>query len=122
MPDLSGIQFVHSTIDRGERRPRQRIDAVLGDQRIGHLEWHGVTHRITTVGVDFDHTRQGIATHMWNMSQQMRPKARHSPDRTTMGDAWARSVGGHLPRRIGGRATKDYGDDDWDAGGNPVRR
>ena|ERR1035437_9131154 len=84
--------------DQGERRPRHRIEAFKDGAQIGHLEWHGTTHRITSVEVEEEHGHQGVASEMWKRSQEIRPKAQHSADRTKMGDNWARKVGGTRPR------------------------
>ena len=96
---MPSVDYQYSTVDEGERKPRHRIEAFKDGAQVGRLEWHGVTHRIIRVDVDQEHGRQGIATEMWERSQQMRPRAQHSPDRTAMGDRWARKVGGTLPRR-----------------------
>ena len=119
MPDLNHIQFRYSTVDFGERRPQHRIEAVLGDRTIGRLGWHGVTHRVTYLDVEPEYSRQGIATEMWKRAQQIRPKPKHSPDRTAMGNAWAKKVGGHLPRKVR-YEFNDYNDDEWDKNGNPI--
>ena len=121
MPDISDVQFRYNQVDLGERRPQHEITASRDNEEIGRLRWHGVTHRVTGVFVNQEHARQGIATHMWNMSQGMRPKARHSPDRTAMGNAWAKSVGGRLPN-LAKVDTNEYSDGDWDPQGNPIRR
>lgn len=65
----------------------------------GSMTWHPGSHEITGVHVDEQHQRQGVATEMWKMGQDLRPRPKHSADRTNAGDAWARSVGGRLPRR-----------------------
>lgn len=80
--------------------PRHRISAVTeSGYPVGQMAWHPKTHSITGITVDPEEQRQGIATAMWNMGQKMRPKPQHSADRTTAGQAWAKSVGGRLPRR-----------------------
>lgn len=79
--------------------PRHRIVASQGGQLAGEMNWHPKTHAITNVHVQEEHRRQGLATAMWDMGQSMRPRPQHSADRTNAGEAWARSVGGRLPRR-----------------------
>jgi hypothetical protein len=66
---------------------------------VGSIHWHPETHAITNVNVRDEEQRKGIATAMWKMGQQIRPKPVHSADRTRAGEAWAKSVGGRLPRR-----------------------
>lgn len=67
-------------------------------QAVGAMVWTRKSHEIHNVHVQPDHQRKGLATAMWNMGQELRPKPKHSPDRTESGDAWARKVGGRIPR------------------------
>lgn len=71
------------------------------DGRVGRMEWMGrPPYAIHNITVEPEHQRRGLATAMWNWAQEnARPKPRHSEQRTDAGDAWARSVGGRLPRR-----------------------
>jgi hypothetical protein len=80
--------------------PRHRITASTeSGYPVAQMTWHPKTHAVTGITVDEDERRKGLATAMWKMGQEVRPKPVHSADRTTAGDAWARSVGGRLPRR-----------------------
>jgi hypothetical protein len=79
--------------------PRHRIVASKEGQRAGEMTWHPKTHAVTGINVEEGERRQGLATAMWKMGQNVRPKPVHSADRTTAGEAWAKSVGGRLPRR-----------------------
>jgi len=69
------------------------------------LYWHPKTGEIANIGVPSDQQRRGVATQMWNEAHRIAGETRgvrpprHSPDRTAAGDAWARSLGGRLPRR-----------------------
>lgn len=76
------------------------------DGQVGRLEWMGrKPYAIHSLQVSDDHQRKGLATAMWDWSQaQGRPKPTHSQQRTDKGEAWARSVGGRLPRRIASAA------------------
>lgn len=71
--------------------------------KIGHLRWN--RREIGDVDVHEDFQGRGIATSMYRHAQSLAqqtksiPTPKHSPDRTDAGDAWARSVGGRLPRR-----------------------
>jgi hypothetical protein len=87
--------------DQGERKPRHVIEAFhpSAEQPVGELNWYGTTGTIHHLGVEEEHGRRGVATAMWKMGQEARPRPKHSADRTTMGDKWARKVGGPLPRR-----------------------
>lgn len=71
------------------------------DGRVGRMEWMGrAPYAVHDIKIEPEHRRQGLATAMWNWAQEQgRPKPKHSRQRTDMGDVWARSVGGTLPRR-----------------------
>lgn len=70
---------------------------------IGRLVWN--SRHIGNVEVKPEFQRQGIATGMIEHARLLAelnhriPQPKHSDDRTEAGDAWARSVGGRLPRR-----------------------
>lgn len=74
-----------------------RITALLGGERVGEMSWG--SKEIHGLDVNDAHQRRGLATAMWNYGQEMRPRPKHSADRTDKGEAWARKVGGRLPRR-----------------------
>src|SRR4051812_1756941 len=84
----------HDTVYFGPRKPRHGIRTFHGDKMVGELNWYGTTGTIHHIGVEDDYLRQGIATAMWEWGQEFRPRPKHSGDRTTQGDAWARQVGG----------------------------
>jgi GNAT superfamily N-acetyltransferase len=69
---------------------------------VGTLQWNKQSKRVHWVGVDKEHRRQGIASHMWDYAHQVseeigKPGPKHSNVRWNEGDAWAHSVGGNLP-------------------------
>jgi hypothetical protein len=96
--------------DPGDRLIPHRINAKLGNETVGHLEWHGepedTFNHVQDVHVNPNMRRQGIATGMWkhahHISTQFDDVASpvHNPYRTTEGDVWAKAVGGHVPTRI----------------------
>lgn len=91
----------------GGARSDHVIEAFYPDaeRAVAKMSWSGRNHEIQSVDVDPAHRRKGLASAMWNWAQDnARPKPKHSPDRTDDGDAWARSVGGRLPRRTSRRA------------------
>jgi len=102
--DLS-IQFAYDQPDLGQSQTLHRITALSqhGGQ-LGSMLWD--TRHIRNIGVASDQQRRGIATAMWHEGHRMAaenrsiPKPKHSADRTAAGEAWARSVGGRLPRRL----------------------
>lgn len=92
--------MTYMTEYHGEAKPRHVIETrhSSNSKPVGRLSWYGKTHAIDRIDVDQEHGRKGIATAMWNWGQEMRPKPKHSGDRTNMGDAWARSTNAPLPR------------------------
>ena len=100
---LNGVQFVYSLGETGGRRGLHNIKAVVGDQNVGSMSWG--PRMIRGISVIPEYRRQGIASRMWEEGHRVAsenariPKPAHSNDRTNEGDAWARSVGGRLPRR-----------------------
>ena len=80
------------------------VEAYHEDKAIGHLEWHENTGRILGVEVLPEYRRLGVATGMLHEALRVSranrlPIPKHSDDRSDKGDAWARAVGGPLPRR-----------------------
>jgi hypothetical protein len=96
-------QFNYDTYDAGERKPLHRIRAFADNgAHLGDMLWDA--KQIRNIGVGEQFQRRGVATSMWNEGQRLAeergiPAPKHSPDRTNAGDAWARSVGGRLPRK-----------------------
>ena len=76
-----------------------------GHRPISSMSWHHQTGEIKGVYTDPEHRRQGVASALYQHGQEIAgatrgvPKPRHSTFRTNSGDAWARSVGGRLPKR-----------------------
>lgn len=102
-PDLlQKLQFNYKSPDADF--PFHRMEADLpGFGTVGHLDW--TSRGIRAVGVAQDIQRQGVATALYNSARAVArtnrrvPQPRHSSDRTTAGTAWAKSVGGRLPRQ-----------------------
>jgi hypothetical protein len=98
---LSDVQFQYHPPGMGNES--HRLTAERGGKYAGHLLW--TSKQIRNIDVAPTMQRQGIATGMWNEGHRLAaenariPAPKHSADRTTEGDAWARSVGGRLPRR-----------------------
>ena len=103
-----GYEMRYRQEDQGERKPRHIIECFDGSKLVGELNWYGTTGTIHHIGVEDGYMRQGIATAMWQWGQEMRPRPKHSGDRTTQGDAWARSVGGPIPRKAAVEVTYEY--------------
>lgn len=73
-----------------------KIVATLGDTKVAEMQWS--PKQIEGLDVNDEHQRKGIARAMWEWGQEMRPKPKHSNDRTKQGDLWAKAIGGKLPR------------------------
>lgn len=71
----------------------------------GELVWQHPGGKILRADVTGIFQRRGVGTAMFEEAQRLAsenpkiPQPRHSNDRTDAGDAWARKVGGRLPRR-----------------------
>lgn len=82
------------------------IEAFTPDKvhNLGWMQWRDDTGEVEHIMVNNDRRRQGIATAMWNRAHQLSqernvPAPQHSSRRTPSGDAWAKAVGGPVPRR-----------------------
>jgi ribosomal protein S18 acetylase RimI-like enzyme len=91
-----------------ESRPMHELRVYGGGHgmSIGEMAWHHKTGEIANITVRPEVQRQGVATAMLGHARQLaadtrgvRPP-RHSPDRTDAGEAWARSLGERLPKRV----------------------
>lgn len=79
---------------------------------LGWMQWKDDGGELEHIMVNWDERRKGIATTMWNRAHQLAQERgitppRHSANRTDDGNAWAKAVGGELPRRK--RAEYDMG-------------
>jgi GNAT superfamily N-acetyltransferase len=98
---ISDVQFQYHPPGMGNES--HRITAESGGKYAGHLLW--TSKQVRNIDVAPTMQRQGIGTALWNEGHRLAsehariPAPKHSPDRTNEGDAWARSVGGRLPRR-----------------------
>jgi hypothetical protein len=103
-PDHLGLQFNlkhYPPSESGISFDQYRLAANVGETEVGHMSWsHKGVHFIEATT-----PRQGIATALWNEGHRLAAenpavvRPQHSADRTDSGDAWARAVGGRLPRR-----------------------
>lgn len=88
-----------------ERMGYEGSSADPGIRPLSSLSWHHRTGEIKGVYTAPEYQRQGIASALHQKAQEIAgetrgvPAPRHSSFRTNSGDAWARSVGGRLPRR-----------------------
>lgn len=77
-----------------------------GEEGKGFIQWHHQRGDIRHIGVSPNLQRRGIATALWHHANEVAASTpgvkppKHSPDRTDAGEAWARSLGGRLPKRL----------------------
>lgn len=98
---LSEQQFVSLTHSEGKYL--HHIDAHDQDgNMVGSMDWNKRSKRVTNISVSTRLRRQGIASNMWDLANQTAQEKgqvgpQHSYERTDLGDAWAKSVGGRVP-------------------------
>jgi ribosomal protein S18 acetylase RimI-like enzyme len=101
MSNLNPQQFVSLTHHEGKYL--HHIDAHDQDgNMVGSMDWNKRSKRVMNISVSTRLRRQGIASHMWDLANQTAQEKgqvgpQHSYERTDLGDAWAKSVGGRLP-------------------------
>ena len=103
--DFHGYTFTHSPSEPflgGEYHKVTALDS--SGQEAGSLYWDKESGRIRNINTNMAHRGKGVATGMYRFAQKLAaasggsiPSPEHSEERTEAGDAWARSVGGHLP-------------------------
>jgi GNAT superfamily N-acetyltransferase len=104
-PPLSHIQFQYHPPEMGAEYHRVTAHRQEeGESKYaGYMAWS--SSGVRNIDVAPAVQRQGIGTALWNEGHRLAseharvPKPKHSKDRTNEGDAWARSVGGRLPKR-----------------------
>ena len=99
--NLSPKQFV--SLHHHEGYCMHHIDAYDQDgNMVGSLDWNKRSKRVMNINVSTRLRRQGVASNMWDLANQVAKEKgqvgpQHSFERTDLGDAWAKSVGGRLP-------------------------
>ena len=124
--DLSGAHFKYGEYpvlyNRGQtpagsgRHHRLEMHNSSGAS-VGQMEWHVDSGRIERLHVDPRYRRLGVATAMNQEANRLADVSgiaspQHSEQRTVAGDAWARSVGGHMPE-LQKVAALQPGDEEW---------
>jgi ribosomal protein S18 acetylase RimI-like enzyme len=101
--NLSNLQFNYSRNTRQPWPDEHEITAVADSGQVGRLLWNDEDGEISHLHVGENARRRGIATSMWDTAHEeaetrgITPPV-HSSQRTKAGDAWAKAVGGHVPR------------------------
>lgn len=112
VPGLSAeyAMWIADALEDGSRDVEMREVRVLAEpsavtagstalQRVARIAWRAGTGEVEHLWVRESLRREGVATRLWTAARGIDPGVRHSAWRTDEGDAWARSVGGHLPER-----------------------
>lgn len=101
---LSEVQFQYRKPSMGDSQHWLQAQVPTPEgPRFAMMSW--TPKEVTHLSVPEGARRQGVATSLWSEGQRLAgenakiPAPKHSADRTNAGDAWARSVGGKLPRR-----------------------
>jgi len=73
--------------------------------KMGEIEWHKDRGEILRVHVDEPYRRLGVAHTLFHEAKNIARNQEltepiHSSDRSTMGNKWAKAVGGVLPKRM----------------------
>jgi hypothetical protein len=99
-----GPQFQYTKPSMGDSQHRRSGKVATPEgPRFAMMTW--TPKEVTHISVPEGAQRQGHATALWNEGHRLAgenariPAPKHSADRTTSGDSWAKSVGGKLPRR-----------------------
>jgi GNAT superfamily N-acetyltransferase len=108
-PDQFTYRFRQAKPKEMESRPQHELHVYGGSGNyygsIGQMYWHHKTGEIANINVDERFRRQGVGTALLGEARRVASETRgvraprHSPQRTDMGEAWARSLGERLPRR-----------------------
>lgn len=74
-------------------------------ETMGAIEWHPKTGEILNVDTAEPYRRLGVAATLFHEAkniarEQGLTEPVHSADRSTMGNKWAKAVGGKLPKRL----------------------
>jgi GNAT superfamily N-acetyltransferase len=101
---LQDWQFKYEALDTGASKPLHTVNAYTPEGSFaGTMHWN--SRHVRKIDVRPQYQRQGVATAMWEHGHSVAeeesrvPRPKHSKDRSDAGDAWAKSVGGRLPRR-----------------------
>jgi GNAT superfamily N-acetyltransferase len=100
---VNEIQFNYVGPSMGAGHHEVQANMGGGPTDVAHMAWNA--KGIINVEVPPEHQRKGVATALWNEGHRLAetskriPAPKHSTDRTNEGDAWARSVGGRIPRK-----------------------
>ena len=80
-------------------------DNVEHNEPMGHIEWHPTSGEILSLHTEEPFRRLGVASTLFHEAKNIArdqglSEPVHSADRSTMGNKWAKAVGGKLPKRL----------------------
>ena len=113
MSALNSQQFPYTFhFTPSQEGEHHKVSALHKEERVGLMKWDPDTGEVKDLQVHPEHRRRGVASGMWDFAQrQAKPQTpgldyaddvvapKHSSERTDVGDAFAKSVGGKVPAR-----------------------
>jgi GNAT superfamily N-acetyltransferase len=96
--DLASLRHKYSNKDSNHR-----IDVFNDSGAVGYIEWNENDGEIEHLFVGGPYRRKGVATRLWELATDWAKgndavEPEHSSRRSREGDAWAKSIGGYIPR------------------------
>ena len=104
--NLSDVQFQYTHPGaKGQRPDTHTLSASNASGWIGHIDWNNRTGAVTNIMTAHKKRGLGVATTLWDKANKLSADTgikapKHSRDRTDKGEAWAKSVGGAIPKRV----------------------
>jgi GNAT superfamily N-acetyltransferase len=120
--NLSGVQFKYTAPSRKGFFAYHQIQAIAPEahvqnkfeggplveqpkaQVVGTIQWHPKTGEVNWVRTHQDYRGLGVASTLWEKAKKLSADTGirepiHSKHRTDAGEAWAKKVGGTIPKR-----------------------
>jgi len=111
--NLSDVQFQYTHPGaKGQRPDTHTISASNASGWVGHIDWNNRTGAISNIMTAHKMRGLGVATTLFDKANKLSADTGikapiHSSDRTDKGEAWAKSVGGDLPKRASYTGNED---------------
>jgi len=111
--NLSDVQFQYTHPGaKGQRPDTHTISASNASGWVGHIDWNNRTGAISNIMTAHKMRGLGVATTLFDKANKLSADTGikapiHSRDRTDKGEAWAKSVGGDLPKRASYTGNED---------------
>ena len=111
--NLSGVQFQYTHPGaKGQRPDTHTLSASNASGWVGHIDWNNRTGAISNIMTAHKMRGLGVATTLFDKANKLSADTGikapiHSRDRTDKGEAWAKSVGGDMPKRASYTGNED---------------